>query len=70
MLAHGAEPITTLFSYLPTEADMSWEDCTPIFAYIYPEDITIGVTEIQSRSGHLVEMPASINTSRECNIVV
>lgn len=41
LLANKGEVITTPFSYIATSSSILWENCTPIFADIHPEYLTI-----------------------------
>lgn len=49
MLARGGEVITTPFSYVATTASIVWEHCTPVFADIEPEFLTIDPEEIEKK---------------------
>lgn len=49
MLANGGEVITTPFSYVATTAAIVWEHCTPVFADIDPEFLTIDPDEIEKK---------------------
>ena len=49
MLARGGEVITTPFSYVATTASIVWEHCTPVFADIEPEFLTIDPDEIEKK---------------------
>lgn len=45
-LANNGEVITTPFSYVATTAAIVWENCTPVFVDIHPENLTIDETKI------------------------
>jgi dTDP-4-amino-4,6-dideoxygalactose transaminase len=49
ILARGGEVITTPFSYVATTASIVWEHCTPVFADIEPEYLTIDPEEIEKK---------------------
>lgn len=49
MLARGGEVITTPFSYVATTASIVWEHCTPVFADIEPEFLTIDPEQIEAK---------------------
>ncbi len=49
MLARGGEVITTPFSYVATTASIVWEQCTPVFADIEPEYLTIDPDQIEAK---------------------
>lgn len=49
ILARGGEVITTPFSYVATTASIVWEYCTPVFADIEPEFLTIDPKEIEKK---------------------
>lgn len=49
MLARGGEVITTPFSYVATTASIVWENCTPVFADIEPEYLTIDPDQIEAK---------------------
>jgi dTDP-4-amino-4,6-dideoxygalactose transaminase len=48
LLGNGGEIITTPFSYVATSAAIVWENCTPVFADIHPEYLTIDETKIEA----------------------
>jgi dTDP-4-amino-4,6-dideoxygalactose transaminase len=48
LLGNGGEIITTPFSYVATTAAIVWENCTPVFVDIHPEQLTIDETKIES----------------------
>lgn len=48
LLAKGGEVITTPFSYVATTAAIVWENCTPVFVDIHPENLTIDETKIEA----------------------
>lgn len=47
LLANGGEVITTPFSYVATTASIVWEGCTPVFADIDPDYLTIDESKIE-----------------------
>lgn len=49
LLAKGGEVITTPFSYVATTSSIVWEGCTPVFADIDSETLTIDVEEIKKK---------------------
>jgi dTDP-4-amino-4,6-dideoxygalactose transaminase len=49
LLAKGGEVITTPFSYVATTSSIVWEGCTPVFADIDSETLTIDVNEIKKK---------------------
>lgn len=49
MLARGGEVITTPFSYVATTASIVWEHCTPVFADIEPDYLTIDPEQIEAK---------------------
>ena len=48
LLAKGGEVITTPFSYVATTSAIVWENCTPVFVDIHPENLTIDETKIEA----------------------
>lgn len=48
LLGKGGEIITTPFSYVATTAAIAWENCTPVFVDIHPEQLTIDETKIEA----------------------
>ena len=48
LLGNGGEIITTPFSYVATTSAIIWENCTPVFADIHPEYLTIDETKIEA----------------------
>lgn len=48
LLGKGGEIITTPFSYVATVSSIVWENCTPVFADIHPEYLTIDETKIEA----------------------
>ena len=47
LLAKGGEVITTPFSYVATTSAIVWENCTPVFVDIHPENLTIDETKLK-----------------------
>ena len=48
LLGKGGEIITTPFSYVATTSAIVWENCTPVFADIHPEYLSIDETKIEA----------------------
>lgn len=48
LLGNGGEIITTPFSYVATTAAIVWENCTPIFVDINPNNLTIDASKIEA----------------------
>ena len=48
ILGKEGEIITTPFSYVATTSSIIWEHCTPVFADIHPEYLTIDETKIEA----------------------
>jgi dTDP-4-amino-4,6-dideoxygalactose transaminase len=48
LLGNQGEIITTPFSYIATTAAIVWENCTPIFVDINPNNLTIDVSKIEA----------------------
>jgi len=48
LLGKGGEIITTPFSYVASTAAIVWEGCTPVFADIHPEYLTIDEAKIEA----------------------
>ncbi len=48
LLGNGGEVITTPFSYVATTAVIVWENCTPVFVDIHPDNLTIDETKIEA----------------------
>ena len=48
LLGNGGEVITTPFSYVATTAAIVWENCTPIFVDINPDNLTIDASKIEA----------------------
>jgi dTDP-4-amino-4,6-dideoxygalactose transaminase len=48
LLGKGGEIITTPFSYVATTAAIVWENCTPIFVDINPNNLTIDASKIEA----------------------
>jgi dTDP-4-amino-4,6-dideoxygalactose transaminase len=47
LLGSNGEIITTPFSYVATTSSIIWENCTPVFADIHPEYLTIDEEKIE-----------------------
>jgi dTDP-4-amino-4,6-dideoxygalactose transaminase len=48
LLGNGGEIITTPFSYVATTAAIVWENCTPVFVDINPNNLTIDASKIEA----------------------
>lgn len=48
LLGQGGEIITTPFSYVATTAAIVWENCTPVFVDINPNNLTIDASKIEA----------------------
>ena len=48
LLGNKGEVITTPFSYVATTSSIIWENCTPVFVDIHPEEFTIDVNKIEA----------------------
>jgi dTDP-4-amino-4,6-dideoxygalactose transaminase len=48
LLGNGGEIITTPFSYVATTAAIVWENCTPVFVDINPNNLTIDALKIEA----------------------
>lgn len=48
LLGKGGEIITTPFSYIATTSAIVWENCTPIYVDIHPDNLTIDETKIEA----------------------
>lgn len=48
LLGNGGEIITTPFSYVATTAAIVWENCTPVFVDVHPDQLNIDETKIEA----------------------
>lgn len=63
------EIITTPFSYIASSSVISWENCTPIYADIHPEYLTIDETKIEEKiTDKTVAILATHVFGNPCNV--
>ena len=71
LMAKSGEVITTPFSYVATTASIVWEGCTPVFADINPNYLTIDETKVEELiSDRTTAILATHVFGNPCNIEV